>query len=106
MGVRVTAEVRALIQAGTLLLSIVALVQFVIVVRLGILPWRSVVMPAVVTAEIAVFYATVVVIGPLFGFSIGPIANFISAMIRFQSVAVVTTFLSFALYKKVRRHVD
>lgn len=102
LGVWVTIEIRSIIQAGTLFLSVMAMVQFIVLVRLGVLPWRLVIVPFIVISEIAVFYSVLVVFGPLFDFSIGPIANYISAMIRFQSVAVLTTYLSFTLYTKVR----
>ncbi len=96
-------EVRALVQGGTLFLATVSLGLSVLLLRLRVLAWRSIIMPAIVMAEIAVFYMVLVVIGPALDFSIGAYANFISAVIRFQSVAVVTSYLSFAVYKELKR---
>lgn len=98
-------EVRSLIQSVTLIMAIASIIMFVALVGLRVLAWRFVLVPSIVMFEIAAFYMVLVVIGPFYGFSIGPYANFISAVIRFQSVSVVTSYLSYALYKYIKQYI-
>lgn len=98
-------EVRSLIQFGTLIMATVSIIMFVALVGLRVLAWRFVLVPSIVMFEIAAFYMVLVVIGPFYGFSIGQYANFISAVIRFQSVSVVTSYLSYALYKYIKQYI-
>lgn len=96
-------EVRSLIQSGTLVMAISSIIMFVVLVGLRITAWRYVLIPCVIMFEIAAFYMVLVVVGPFYGFSIGQYANFISAVIRFQSVSAVTSYLIYALYKYIKQ---
>lgn len=96
-------EVRSLIQSGTLVMAISSIIVFVVLVGLRIMAWRHVLIPCVIMFEIAAFYMVLVVVGPFYGFSIGQYANFISAVIRFQSVSAVTSYLIYALYKYIKQ---
>lgn len=97
-----TEDTRALVQVGTLIISVIIMIECFVVIRWRLFPWRYVVWPVIVFAEIILFYSVLIIIGPLFGFSIGRYANFISAVIRFQGVAVVMVYLSFAIYKTLK----
>jgi hypothetical protein len=95
-------EARQVVQMVTVLIAILCLVEFAIIVYCKIWPWRTVVMPTVILTEIVIFYGWITIGTPLTGISIGPVANSISAVIRLQSVAIVTSYLSYMLYKKYR----
>ncbi len=90
-----SSEARAVIQGATLFLALLALLQFYLLVRRNVFPWRLVAIPAVVVSEIVLFYGALVI----FDYSI-PNANMVSAMIRLQSIAVLVVYLVYALRRR------
>lgn len=104
MGVRVViSEFRQAFQFATLCFALVSLVLFWLLVRYRVFPWRLVVVPVLITAEVVVFYTILLCVNPYLPSSIGPYANNISAFLRLQTFTALTGYLSFLLYYRVVR---
>jgi hypothetical protein len=100
MGVRVVDNFRLSIQFVTLILAFVGVIEMFAIIHWRGPGWPLMIVPAVIALEIIAFYGWLVIIGPLTGYSIGPIANNISAIIRLQVVTVVVIYLTYIIYQR------